>query len=90
MRLGLATGGAERIMVTMTLEAILKDAMSLTARERALLADELWRSIPRGDAEAELTAAQRDDLQRRIEEDDAGRSDPQDWEQVRADLRRTE
>jgi putative addiction module component (TIGR02574 family) len=74
----------------MTLEAVLKDAMSLTARERALLADELWRSVPRDEADMALTAAQRADLQRRVEEDDAGNSDPQDWEQARADLRRGE
>jgi putative addiction module component (TIGR02574 family) len=72
----------------MTLEAVLKNAMSLTAQERALLADELWRSVPRDEAEAALTDAQRADLQRRLEEDDAGESDPQDWEQARADLRR--
>ena len=76
--------------MVMTLEAVLKNAMSLTARERALLADELWRSVPRDEADDTLTVAQRADLQRRMEEDDAGESDPQDWERVRADLRRGE
>jgi putative addiction module component (TIGR02574 family) len=72
----------------MTLEAVLKDAMSLSARERALLAEELWRSVPRDDGAAVLTPAQRADLTRRIEEDDAARSDPQDWDAVRDQLRR--
>ena len=74
----------------MTLETVLKDAMSLSARERALLADELWRSVPRAEAAVALTPAQRADLERRVREDDAGGADPQDWEQVRADLRRGE
>ena len=75
----------------MTLEAVLKDAMPLNPRERAMLADELWRSVPHTEADVALTPEQRADLERRVQEDDAaGQSDPQDWEQMRADLRRGE
>jgi putative addiction module component (TIGR02574 family) len=73
----------------MTLETILTDAMTLAPRERALLADELWRSVPVEEQVVALTAPQRADLQRRLAEDAAGQSDPQPWEQTRADLRRS-
>jgi putative addiction module component (TIGR02574 family) len=68
----------------MTLESVLTDAMTLSVRERALLADELWRSVPTNERDVELTPAQREDLKRRLAEDAAGRSDPQPWSQVRA------
>jgi putative addiction module component (TIGR02574 family) len=70
----------------MTLESVLTDAMTLSARERALLADELWRSVPPNHQNLELTPAQREDLNRRLAEDAAGRSDPQPWSQVRAKI----
>ena len=70
----------------MTLESVLTDAMTLSARERALLADELWRSVPPNEQNLELTPAQRGDLKRRLEEDAAGRSDPQPWSKVRAKI----
>lgn len=63
----------------MTLKAVLKEAMSLTPRERSALADELWRSVPHDEAELALTPTQNEDLQRRLDEDAAGESDPQDW-----------
>ena len=72
----------------MTLETVLQGALTLTPRERALLADELWRSVPAEEQGLDLTAPQREDLQRRLAEDAAGRSDPQPWAQVRSDLRR--
>jgi putative addiction module component (TIGR02574 family) len=72
----------------MTLETVLLDALSLTPHERALLADELWRSVPTDEQNADLTPAQREDLQRRLAEDAAGHSDPQPWSQVRSALRR--
>ncbi len=73
----------------MTLETVLTDAMSLSPRERSLLADELWRSVPADEQSVALTRAQREDLQRRLAEDTAGQSDPQPWEQARAVLRRS-
>ncbi len=72
----------------MTLKTVLLDALTLTPRERALLADELWRSVPADEQTVELTPAQREDLQRRLAEDAAGRSDPLPWAQVRSALRR--
>jgi putative addiction module component (TIGR02574 family) len=76
--------------MTMTLDAVLKQAMTLSPKERAVLADELWRSVPHDDAEFELTPEQDRDLQRRIAEDNAGASDPQDWETIREKLRHRE
>jgi len=72
----------------MTIEAVLKQALLLSPRERAVLVDELWRSIPHDESELALTPAQARDLERRIAEDEAGESDPQDWERVRENLRR--
>lgn len=69
------------------MESVLKDAMSLSPQERSMLAEQLWRSVPHGEAELALTARQAEDLRRRIDEDDAGSSDPQDWEQFRPSLR---
>ncbi len=74
----------------MTLEAILKDAMSLSPHERAVLADKLWGSVPHDEPQLALTPAQHNDLSKRRHEDDAGESDAQDWEQAQADLRREE
>jgi putative addiction module component (TIGR02574 family) len=72
----------------MTLESVLTDAMTLSPRERALLADELWRSVSADEKSLALTSAQREDLQRRLAEDAAGQSDPQPWARVRSALRR--
>jgi len=72
----------------MTLKTVLKQAMNLSPRERSLLADELWRSVPHDETELALTPAQERDLRQRIAEDKAGRSRPQDWESVRDELRR--
>jgi putative addiction module component (TIGR02574 family) len=72
----------------MTLEAVLKEAMSLSPRERAALADKLWRSVPHDESELALTPEQARDLDRRVAEDEAGKSGPRDWDQVRDELRR--
>jgi putative addiction module component (TIGR02574 family) len=72
----------------MSLETVLTVAMTLSPREGALLADELWRSVPVDEQDVALTPAQREDLQRRLAEDAAGLSGPQPWEHARASLRR--
>jgi putative addiction module component (TIGR02574 family) len=72
----------------MTFESLLKQAMILSERDRQQLADELWKSIRHEDSDLALTPAQSRDLKSRLEEDAAGGSDPQDWEQVRDDLQR--
>ena len=73
-------------LLDMTLESVLTDAMSLSPRDRALLADELWRSVPPDERSLQLTPAQREDLKRRLAEDAAGYSDPQPWAHARAEI----
>ncbi len=72
----------------MTLDTVLKEALSLHPRERSIVADELWRSLPFDESELALTPTQARDLEKRIAEDAAGESDPQDWEKAREELRR--
>jgi putative addiction module component (TIGR02574 family) len=71
----------------MTREAILEEARRLSPDDRVQLIDQLWATMSDEDALA-LTPAQEADLNRRIAEDDAGRSNPQPWEVVREQLRR--
>ena len=72
----------------MTLEAVIKEALSLAPDERAQLAEQMWQSLRGREHDLQLTSAQREDLTRRIAEDDGGNSDPQDWEAFRASLRK--
>lgn len=69
----------------MTLEAVLKEAMLLTADQRRELAELMLRSVRK--RVVDLTPAQREDLRRRIAEDDAGESDPVDGEAFLESLR---
>jgi hypothetical protein len=62
----------------MTLEGLLKDALTLTPEQRRELGELLLWSVRNKDVD--LTPAQREDLRRRIAEDDAGLSDPVDGE----------
>ncbi len=72
----------------MSLRTVLKEAMELSPQERRLLAEELWRGIGPDESDAALTPAQAEDLSRRIREDDAGESAPQEWETFRNALLR--
>jgi putative addiction module component (TIGR02574 family) len=56
----------------------------LPVEERLILVEEIWDSIAADSAAARLTDAQRMELQKRIEEDDANPSDVTPWEQVKA------
>lgn len=69
----------------MTLEAVLKEAMLLTADQRRELGELMLRSVRK--RVVDLTPAQREDLRRRIAEDDAGESDPFDGEAFLESLR---
>jgi hypothetical protein len=69
----------------MTLEAVLKEALALTPEQRRELGELMLRSV-RNDV-VDLTPAQREDLRRRIAEDDAGESDPVDGEAFLESLR---
>jgi putative addiction module component (TIGR02574 family) len=56
----------------------------LKVEERLALVEEIWNSIAADSAAVPLTDAQRAELQRRIEEDDAHPDDVTPWEQVKA------
>lgn len=56
----------------------------LPVEERLALVEEIWDSIASDSAAIPLTDAQRAELQRRIEEDDAHPDDLTPWEQVKA------
>lgn len=56
----------------------------LPIEERLTLVEEIWDSIAADSAAVPLTEAQRAELQKRIEEDDAHPDDLTSWEQVKA------
>jgi putative addiction module component (TIGR02574 family) len=56
----------------------------LPIEERLALVEEIWDSIATDSAAVPLTEAQRAELQKRIEEDDAHPDDLTPWEQVKA------
>ena len=56
----------------------------LPIEERLALVEEIWNSIATDCAAVPLTEAQRAELQKRIEEDDAHPDDLTSWEQVKA------
>ena len=56
----------------------------LPIEERLALVEEIWDSIATDSAAVPLTEAQRAELQKRIEEDDAHPDDVTSWEQVKA------
>lgn len=56
----------------------------LGIEERLTLVEEIWDSIAADSAAVPLTEAQRIELQKRIEEDDAHPDDAVPWEQIKA------
>lgn len=56
----------------------------LSIEERLVLVEKIWDSIAADSAAMPLTEAQRVELQKRIEEDDANPDDVIPWEQIRA------
>lgn len=56
----------------------------LGIEERLALVEEIWDSIAADSNSVPLTEAQRDELQKRIEEDDARPDDVTPWDQVKA------
>ncbi len=59
----------------------------LSREERLALVQELWDSIAAEPAPSLLTDAQREELRRRVAEDDATPDDVIPWEQVKAEAR---
>jgi putative addiction module component (TIGR02574 family) len=58
----------------------------LPVEERLILVEEIWDSIAVDSAAVPLTDAQRRELQKRIEEDDANPDDVTPWEQVKTSI----
>jgi putative addiction module component (TIGR02574 family) len=56
----------------------------LPVDERLILVEEIWDSIAADTAALRLTDAQRAELQKRTEDDDANPDDVTPWEQVKA------
>lgn len=56
----------------------------MPVEERLILVEEIWDSIAADNAAVPITDAQRAELQKRIEEDDANPDDVTPWEQVKA------
>jgi putative addiction module component (TIGR02574 family) len=56
----------------------------LGIEERLTLVEEIWDSIAADSGSVPLTEAQRVELQKRIEEDDAHPDDVTPWEQIKA------
>jgi putative addiction module component (TIGR02574 family) len=63
------------------------DFSHLTAAERIMLAQELWDSVHEEVEAAPLTAAQRDELDRRLDELESGKTVGIRWDAVRDTLR---
>jgi putative addiction module component (TIGR02574 family) len=63
---------------------VLEDALTLTVEDRARVAHELLQSLEPEDSDA--AAAWSDEIQRRVDEVDAGTAQLDDWDTVRARL----
>jgi putative addiction module component (TIGR02574 family) len=63
---------------------VLEEALALSVDERARIARELLHSLELEDADA--SAAWSDEVQRRVDEIEAGTAELEDWEVVRARL----
>jgi putative addiction module component (TIGR02574 family) len=62
---------------------LLKAALELTSEEREQLADELWASLD-GGTPAQVEQAWADEIERRVDEADAGQVEPIPGNDVRA------
>jgi putative addiction module component (TIGR02574 family) len=71
--------------MTTQVDRLSAEAMKLSARERADLADRLWFSV---NAAAEVEAAWDAEIERRIEQIAKGEVTSVPWDDVMADLRR--
>jgi putative addiction module component (TIGR02574 family) len=63
---------------------VLEEALALSVDERARIAHELLHSLELEDADA--SAAWSDEVQRRVDEIEAGTAELEDWDVVRARL----
>lgn len=68
----------------------MKDILQLTVAERIQLAEDIWESIVAQPDALPLTAAQRKELDRRLEAHKKTPTATKSWEQVRAKLKPSE
>ncbi len=68
-------------------ERILSEALSLPAAERLDMIERLWESLAADPEAVELSDAQRDELDWRIEEMDAAPDTGVSWDDVKCELR---
>ena len=71
----------------MTSKALRQELFKLSTAEKLELVEELWDSIPEEDEALELTAEQREDLDRRLAEADADPDGGVPWEVARDRIR---
>ncbi len=71
----------------MTSNALRQELFKLSTAEKLELVEELWDSIPEEDEALELTAEQREDLDRRLAEADADPDGGVPWEEARERIR---
>jgi putative addiction module component (TIGR02574 family) len=67
--------------------ALRRELFKLSTAEKLELVEELWDSIPEKDEALELTAEQREDLDRRLAEADADPDGGMPWEEARERIR---
>jgi putative addiction module component (TIGR02574 family) len=72
----------------MTLPINVSEIKSMSIPERILLVEEIWDSIAAQQEAVELTAAQRDELDRRLESCEGSPNEGTSWEEVKSRLRR--
>lgn len=71
----------------MTSNALRKELFRRSVAERLELVEELWDSIPEGGAALELTAEQREDVDRRLADANADPDGGVPWEVARESIR---
>ena len=67
--------------------ALREQVFRLSAAERLELLEDLWDSLADDDSALQLTAEQREDLDRRLREADADPEGGSSWEEVRERIR---
>lgn len=85
--LDLAPFRVRRQTVGMTSNALRQALFKLSTTEKLELVEELWDSIPEEDEALEMTAEQREDLDRRLAEADADPDCGVPWEEARERIR---
>jgi putative addiction module component (TIGR02574 family) len=72
-------------MSTVTIEAVIAQALQMSAEDRALIAERLLSSLD-AEVDPDAEAAWREEVQRRIEEIESGKVECISWEETRRRL----